>query len=236
MATSTMAVTCSASGFSALSSSSSSFQAGCSSSTQELTCYSHRACQSSLGSGIYTNRECGVQVRAGKGPPKQGRGYNSKKAAADGIRKIMRGRDADNAFDGWTQVLMQEELPEGKNKAIIHNNAGYVLVKKEDALYAIQANCTSCKFPIIEGKTATAEGAEDGTPGDAQIECPLCHTKFSLEDGKVVEFCPKDGPIAWAIGTLKSKETPVDAKVYSARISKSGRVYVRFATASPALP
>lgn len=79
-------------------------QAGCSSSTQELTSYSHRACQSALGSGIYTNRECTVQVRAGKGPPKQGRGYNSKKAAADGIRKIMRGRDPDNAVDGWTQV------------------------------------------------------------------------------------------------------------------------------------
>jgi nitrite reductase/ring-hydroxylating ferredoxin subunit len=122
----------------------------------------------------------------------------------------------------FTQVLMQEDLPEGKNKAIIHNNAGYVgssfhpafifradgrriaeydfdllicvfkgcdlcmwtcyisslflarccqfhliylfyvllcryvLVKKDDALYAIQASCTSCKFPIIEGKVRHA--------------------------------------------------------------------------------
>ena len=59
---------------------------------------------------------------------------------------------------------------------------------------------------------STAKGAE-GTPGDAQIECPLCHTKFSLEDGKVMEYCPKDGPLAWAIGSLKSNEAPVDAKV-----------------------
>lgn len=96
------------------------------------------------------------------------------------------------------QVLTVEDLPEGKNKAIIHSNAGYVdhahrcamtseisedcfevlqfllfhqlsepirqlesdaprlcsyiLVKREDALYAIQANCTSCRFPLIEGK------------------------------------------------------------------------------------
>jgi nitrite reductase/ring-hydroxylating ferredoxin subunit len=62
-------------------------------------------------------------------------------------------------------------------------------------------------------QVATPEGAKDGTPGDAQIECPLCHTKFSLADGKVVEYCPKDGPLAWAIGSLKSKEAPVDAKV-----------------------
>lgn len=175
-----------------------------------------------------------MQIRAGKGPPKQGRGYNSKKAAADGIRKIMRGREADGASDGWTQVLTVEEFPEGKNKAIMHNNAGYVLVKREDVVYAIQANCTSCKFPIIEGKVGTAEGVEDGTQ-DAQIECPLCHTKFSLGNGKVAEFCPKDGPLAWAIGSLKSKEVPVDAKIYSARISKAGRVYVRFASGSPTL-
>lgn len=148
----------------------------------------------------------------------------------------MRGRESDGASDGWTEVLTVEDLPEGKNKAIIHNNAGYILVKRDDALYAIQANCTSCKFPLIEGKVTTAEGGDDGTQvGGAQIECPLCHTSFSLEDGKVVEYCPKDGPIAWAIGSLKSKEAPVDAKVYSARISKSGRVYVRFGPGSPTI-
>jgi len=76
-------------------------QAGCSSSMQEFATYSHR---STLGDGVHKNRERRVQIRAGKGPPKQGRGYNSKKAAADGIRKIMRGREADGAADGWTQV------------------------------------------------------------------------------------------------------------------------------------
>jgi len=63
-------------------------------------------------------------------------------------------------------------------------------------------------------QVVTAEGVEEGTQGDAQIECPLCHTKFSLENGKVAEYCPRDGPLAWAIGTLKAKETPVDAKVW----------------------
>jgi len=49
---------------------------------------------------VHKNKE----RRAGKGPPKEGQGYNSKKAVADGIRKIMRGREADGASDGWTQV------------------------------------------------------------------------------------------------------------------------------------
>lgn len=71
----------------------------------------------------------------------------------------------------------------------------------------------SCCHRLDGVQVGTAEGAEDGTLGDPQIECPLCHTKFSLEDGKVTEYCPKDGPIAWAVGTLKSKESPVDAKV-----------------------
>lgn len=68
-------------------------------------------------------------------------------------------------------------------------------------------------------QVAKAEGAEDGTQADVQIECPLCHTKFSLENGKVAEYCPKDGPLAWAIGTLKSKESPVDAKVRTITVS-----------------
>lgn len=54
----------------------------------------------------------------------------------------------------------------------------------------------------------------EGEAMGLRIECPLCHTKFSLEDGKVVEFCPKDGPVAWAVGLLKEKSPAVQAKVY----------------------
>lgn len=43
-----------------------------------------------------------IHITAAKGPPKQGRGYNAKKAAAEGIQRRMRGRDGD--LDGWTMV------------------------------------------------------------------------------------------------------------------------------------
>lgn len=55
-----------------------------------------------------------------------------------------------------------------------------------------------------------SEGKEDVT-----IDCPLCHTKVSLMDGKVVVWCPKDGPMQWFIGTLKEKAPAVPAKVWS---------------------
>lgn len=74
-------------------------QAGCSSTTQDLAWFPQR-----LGNGSQTSSKRTVLVRAGKGPPKQGRGYNSKKAAAEGIKKIMRERESDSSSDGWVQV------------------------------------------------------------------------------------------------------------------------------------
>jgi hypothetical protein len=49
--------------------------------------------------------------------------------------------------------------------------------------------------------------------GNLSIRCPLCHSKFSLKDGAVMEYCPKDGPLSWIVGTLKDKTSPATAKV-----------------------
>jgi hypothetical protein len=46
-----------------------------------------------------------VQIRARNVPPKQGRGSNAKKAAAQGIQRRMRGQDSD-LDAGWTQVSL----------------------------------------------------------------------------------------------------------------------------------
>lgn len=46
-----------------------------------------------------------------------------------------------------------------------------------------------------------------------QIECPLCHSKFSLLDGTVLEYCPKDGPMQWVVGTIKEKAPRENTKV-----------------------
>ncbi|KAI5056634.1 hypothetical protein GOP47_0028452 [Adiantum capillus-veneris] len=153
-------------------------------------------------------------------PPEQGRGKNARKASYQGLQRAMKGKDAD--MEGWTEVATAADFLEGKNKAIIHNKKGYVLVKRDEELRAIEANCTSCKFPIMEGKVSQQED------GALEISCPLCHTRFSLDDGRVLQYCPKDGLVQWFIGTIKDKATPVAAKILPARTSKSGRVYVRF--------
>lgn len=57
-----------------------------------------------------------------------------------------------------------------------------------------------------------------GEGDDLTIECPLCHSKFSVVDGEVAEYCPKDGPLQWFVGTLKSKTEPMAAKVRSRSI------------------
>ena len=80
-------------------------QTGCSS-TRELTSEAHRLCSSvakssAVGHGSEKLNKGALQIRAAKGPPKQGRGSNSKKAAAEGIRQRMRG---DTDLEGWTQV------------------------------------------------------------------------------------------------------------------------------------
>ncbi|KAH7295310.1 hypothetical protein KP509_27G042300 [Ceratopteris richardii] len=154
-------------------------------------------------------------------PPEKGRGRSARKASAQGLQRMMRNKDPD--MQGWIEVTTVSDFVEGKNKAIIHDNKGYVLVKKGDDLRAIAANCTSCKFPIIEGKVSQPDD------GALDITCPLCHTRFSLEDGAVLQYCPKDGPLQWFIGTLKEKATPEAAKIIPTRVSKAGRVYLRFA-------
>ncbi|CAM6115715.1 unnamed protein product [Calypogeia fissa] len=158
-----------------------------------------------------------------KGPPKQGRGYEAIKASVGGVRKRMSNRELDQ--DGWVQVGTADELIEGKNKAIIHDNTGYVIVKRDTSLYTIKANCTSCQFPVVDGKV---EEVNDEGQEDITIDCPLCHTKVSLVDGKVAVWCPKDGPLQWIVGTLKEKVPPVPAKVCPTRQSNAGRIYVKF--------
>ncbi|KAL3684844.1 hypothetical protein R1sor_002866 [Riccia sorocarpa] len=191
----------------------------CSSLTQDLHGFSRNIATSN---SIRESSQLQVWAAGGKSmPPRQGRGYNSRKAAAEGIRKRMSNRDLDQA--GWVQVAEKGDLIEGKNKAIIHENNGYVMVQRGSLIYTVKANCTSCQFPMIDGKVEVV-----GEGDDLTIECPLCHTKFSMVDGDVKDFCPKDGALQWVIGTIKERASPVAANVYPTRMSNSGRIYVKF--------
>ena len=44
------------------------------------------------------------------------------------------------------------------------------------------------------------------------IRCGLCGTMYGLEDGKVMEFCPKRNPVEWAQAKINEKNGPVPRK------------------------
>ncbi|GBG69234.1 hypothetical protein CBR_g3933 [Chara braunii] len=137
-----------------------------------------------------------------------------------------REQNVDNK-DGWKEVAAVDDFDDDdvSYKAVIVDNKGFVLIRREDQTYAIDANCTSCKFPLMKGEVT--DPAEVGSEPEPRIECPLCHSTFSLMDGSVIEHCPKDGVLQWFIGTVKEKDKPKPAKVYKTHVSRAGRVYIQ---------
>lgn len=45
--------------------------------------------------------------------------------------------------------------------------------------------------------------------------------------GAVLKWCPKDTPVRGLLGTLKSKDTPVDLVVYPVHVTKDGGVWTK---------
>eukprot|EP00244_Chara_vulgaris_P011372 TRINITY_DN5601_c0_g1_i2.p1 TRINITY_DN5601_c0_g1~~TRINITY_DN5601_c0_g1_i2.p1 ORF type:complete len:251 (-),score=29.95 TRINITY_DN5601_c0_g1_i2:822-1574(-) len=170
-------------------------------------------------------------VIAGRKSPKKGRGVDARRASAEGVRKRLEERDLNVDYkDGWKEVAVVDDLESDddvSNKAVMIDNKGFVLIQQEDQMYAIDANCTSCKFPLMKGEVSLTDTAKGGSDPDLSIECPLCHSKFSLVDGSVIEHCPKDGVLQWVIGTMKEKDKPKRAKVYKTHVSRAGRVYIQ---------
>lgn len=51
--------------------------------------------------------------------------------------------------------------------------------------------------------------------------CVCCST------GAVLTWCPKDNPVRSLLGTLKSKDQPVDLKVYPVHVTQDGSVWTK---------
>ena len=50
-------------------------------------------------------------------PPSKGRGRSSRKASAEGLRRIMKGNDRD--MEGWTQVKQKKKMEKEKRPALM---------------------------------------------------------------------------------------------------------------------
>merc|ERR1719460_231197 len=123
------------------------------------------------------------------------------------MQKAAKSRMAKRDFerDEWQLVANAGELPEefGATKAVAAGRTPkgqeyiWVLVRGDEdedgnkKVYATDGSCRCCLFPMTDAK---AERTSEG-PG---IRCGLCGTMYGLEDGKVMEFCPKRNPVEWA--------------------------------------
>jgi len=171
-------------------------------------------------------------------PGKMRKGNNEDKQ----MKKRMQRRDFQRKE--WVKVLsnIETELPEvGSTKAV---TAGitpkgqdfiWCLVRGDESeestradddgaatVFAIDGACRCCQFPMTAGKLNPKQ-----PDGDQSISCGLCGTKYSLNDGNVVDFLPKENPAQWAAALVNEKKGPQRAVALPARVSKTGNVYVR---------
>jgi hypothetical protein len=59
------------------------------------------------------------------------------------------------------------------------------------------------------------------TPPQTAAVCLSCST------GAVLTWCPKDSLVRNMLGTLKSKDKPVDLKVYPVHVTKDGNIWTK---------
>ena len=72
-------------------------------------------------------------------------------------------------------VLPEAQLPDGKPTRAVHNGVPILLVRRGDRLYAMAETCSHFSGPL-----------SDGTLVDNSIVCPYHNSRFSLQDGRVL--------------------------------------------------
>lgn len=75
----------------------------------------------------------------------------------------------------FVAVLAESELKENKPTRAMHNGVPILLVRRGERLFAIAETCSHFSGPLSEGKLE----------GDS-IVCPYHNSRFSLEDGRVL--------------------------------------------------
>ena len=115
------------------------------------------------------------------------------------------------------------DLEGKKSKAVVLGTLDLILHEFEGQIYCTEANSSAFKFPLID-----APIAKDAETGVLSIEVPLDGTRYNLETGEVLEWCPKSGnPLRFMLGSLKEKEKPVPLQVYPVVVSSDG-IYTKY--------
>lgn len=75
----------------------------------------------------------------------------------------------------FVAVLPESELPDGKPTRAMHDGVPILLVRRGERLFALAETCTHFSGPLSDGKLIADS-----------IECPYHNSRFSLEDGRVI--------------------------------------------------
>lgn len=78
--------------------------------------------------------------------------------------------------EDFVPVLAETELREGELRRVTANSMPVLLVRKGQRIYAIAETCAHLGGPLSEGKLE-----------DTAVRCPWHGSRFSLEDGRVLE-------------------------------------------------
>ncbi|CAL5218956.1 g709 [Coccomyxa viridis] len=153
----------------------------------------------------------------------------AKKGFGAGGGKKSRKREWGPALEeddpSWLRVGKLTDFKNGKQTraVILPDNSAIVLYRtQEDEVYCSDANSTAYKFPMIDANVIE----RDGGPA---AEVPLDGTVYDLETGKVLVWCPKNNPLRFVLGSLKSTADPQPLKMYPARVNSNGQIFARLA-------
>jgi nitrite reductase/ring-hydroxylating ferredoxin subunit len=78
--------------------------------------------------------------------------------------------------EDFVAVLSEAELGENELRRVDANGMPVLLVRRNNRIYAIAETCAHLGGPLSEGKLE-----------DATVRCPWHGSRFSLEDGRVLE-------------------------------------------------
>ncbi|KAK9812068.1 hypothetical protein WJX73_002835 [Symbiochloris irregularis] len=95
-----------------------------------------------------------------------------------------------------------------------------MLYKSGDSYFCSAPNSTAYQFPLSDARVHL----RGGKPA---IEVPFDGTVYDLQSGKVLEWCPKNNPLRFVLGSLKAKATQEDLQVFPAEV-EDGAILVKF--------
>ncbi len=120
----------------------------------------------------------------------------------------------------WVRVCTVDSLPKDKPKDININGQRLVIVRCDDRVHVLQGFCSHMFYPLSQGKVNGCE-----------LTCALHHSRFDIQDGKVLDWSVYPPLVASMFAAMREKKA---LRTYETRIV-NGEVFVLWPTENPEL-